>query len=133
MLKAELGKEIVIKVINDIGILADITRVVADMGISLLAVTCWVEGANGIIHLVTDDNLRATDALRKHHYESREAKVVLAELPHKPGMLKILAEKLKAAKIDIHHLYATTHSSDAKCLTVLSTSDNDRAVVTLNK
>lgn len=133
MLKAELGKEIVVKVLNDIGVLADIAKVVAEKGISLAAVSCWVEGADGVIHLVTDDNLRASDALRKHGYDVAERKVVVAELPHKPGLLKQLAEKLKVAKIDIHHLYASAHSADARCLAVLSTSDNDRAVVVINK
>ena len=133
MLKAEQGKEIIIKVLNDIGVLADITKVVADKGVSIRAVCCWVEGADGIIHLVTDDNLRATDALRKNKFTVREAGIVIAELPHKPGMLKHLAEKLKTAKIYIHHLYASAHSADAKCLTVLSTSDNDRAMIEINK
>jgi hypothetical protein len=133
MLKAEQGKELIIKVLNDIGVLADISRIVADKGISIRAVSCWVEGQDGVIHLVTDDNLRAGDALRKSKFNVREAGVVIAELPHKPGMLKHLTETLKAAKIDIHHLYASAHSADAKCLTVFSTSDNDRAIVEINK
>jgi hypothetical protein len=132
MLKAELGKEIVIKVLNDIGVLAEISRLVAEKGISIVAVSCWVEGSTGIIHLVTDDNLRATDVLRKKSYDLREEKVVLADLPHKPGMLKRLADKLKEAKIDIHHLYGSADHAE-NCRLVFSSSDNDRAVVEINK
>ncbi len=133
MLKAELGKEIVVKVVNDIGVLADITKAVAEKGISILAVSCWVEGEKGIIHLVTDDNLRAGDVLRKMKLDVQEKKVVMSELPHKPGMLMHLANILKTARIDIHHLYASADQSATKCLMVFSTSDNDRAMVEINK
>ena len=133
MLKAELGKEILVTVVNDIGVLADITKAVAEKGISILAASCWVEGEKGIIHLVTDDNLRAGDALRKKKLDVKEMKVVLAELPHKPGMLKHLAETLSAAQIDIHHLYASADVNAPKCLLVFSSSDNDRAMVEINR
>ena len=132
MLKAELGQELVLEVLNDIGVLAEITQVVSDKGISLRAVSSWVKGADGLIHLVTDDNLRAGDALRKKKFKVREEKVILAELPNKPGMLKRLTERLEAEQIDIHHLYATADGID-KCLVVFSSSDNDRAMVEINR
>lgn len=131
MLKAELGKEIVVKVVNDIGILVEISRMVADKGIGIKAISSWVEGANGIIHLVTDDNLRAYDALQKTPFEVSEKKVVLTHLPHKPGMLKRLTETLKASGIDIHHLYGSADGAK-DCLVVFSSSDNDRAMVDIN-
>src|SRR5690242_2203442 len=106
MLKAEQGKEIIIKVLNEIGTLAEISKIVAEKGVSILAVSAWTDGVDGIIHLVTDDNLRASDALRKKNFQLREGRVVLVELPHKPGMLKHMTEVLKAANIDNHHIYA---------------------------
>jgi hypothetical protein len=56
----------------------------------------------------------------------------LTEVPHKPGMLKRLAEQLRTARIDIHHLYGSADNAP-NCLIVFSSSDNDRAVVTINK
>lgn len=132
MFNIKAGQEIVIKTLNDIGVIADIARIVADKGIGILAVSCWVEGPEGIIHLVTDDNLRAGDALRKHKYDVQERKVLLVETLHKPGMLKHLTEALKAALIDIHHLYASADGAE-KCLVVFSCSDHDRAIVELKK
>ncbi|MDD5596198.1 MAG: ACT domain-containing protein, partial [Candidatus Omnitrophica bacterium] len=61
---ANLAKEIVVTVVNKIGILADISKLVADHGINIEAVAGYADKDNNAkIMLVTDDNLRVTDAL----------------------------------------------------------------------
>ncbi len=132
MIKANLGKEIVFKTINDIGVVADVSKSLAQRGISMLAVSAWVEGAYGIIHMTTDDNRRALDCLNKK-FQVRENSVISIELPNKVGMLKRVTEKLKAEKIDIHHLFATALPTHEKCLVVFSTSNNDRAILAMKK
>lgn len=133
MLKATLGKEIVVRRTNEIGALADIAKILAEKGLSILAVSAWVEGAMGVFHLVVDDGLRAMDALRAHKYDPREMSVVIMDVPHKPGMLKLIAEKLKAEGIDLHHLYASAQINQPECGIVFSSSDNQRAMVVLNQ
>jgi hypothetical protein len=130
MIKATMGKEIIIKTLNDIGVVAEISKIVAQRGISIVAVSAWVEGAHGIIHLVTEDNQRAMDCLGEK-FQPREAAVVVVEVAHKPGMLKSVTEKLKTEGIDIHHLYASTVSSAEKCMLVFSSANNDRALLSL--
>jgi hypothetical protein len=133
MLRAKPAKEVTVKVRNEIGVLAGMSRLIADKGINILAACAWVEGENGILHLVTGDNLRVVDALRSRSYNPHEAEVVLVESPHKPGLLKHLTEKLSQAGIDIHHLYASATEDQARCLIVLATANNDRAIVVLNQ
>ncbi len=132
MIKATMGKEIVFKTINDIGVISGVSKSLAQRGISMSAMSAWVEGAYGIIHLVTDDNLRALDCLKKQ-FQLRENGVILVELPHKVGMLKRVTDKLKAEGIDIHHLYATALPDHGKSLVVFSTANNDRALLALKK
>lgn len=131
MLNARPAKEVVITLQNDVGALNDIAKIVADKGINVLATSNWVEGPRAIVHLVTDDNVRAGDALRAHNYNVREADVVVAEAPHRPGMLRHVTEKLAKEGIDIHHLYATATAAQETCLLVFATANNDRAVVRL--
>lgn len=133
MLKATMGKEIVVRRTNEIGVLADIAKIVAEKGLSILAMSAWVEGSMGVIHLVVDDTLRAMDALRLHKYDPKEMSVVMMDVPHKPGMLKLIAEKLKTAGIDLHHLYASAPINQPECGIVFSSSDNQRALVVLNQ
>jgi len=132
MLKTRPAKEVVIRVPNAIGTLNEIARTMADKGINILAISAWVEGAQAVIRLVTDDSVRVLDALRAHKYDAREADVLVTEPPHKPGMLHRMTEKLARADIDIHHLYATAGTSQAECLLVFATANNDRAMVLLN-
>jgi hypothetical protein len=53
--------------------------------------------------------------------------------PHKPGMLRLLTEKMKGAGIDLHHLYASAALDQTKCLVVFSSADNQKAMVVLNQ
>ena len=133
MVRARIAKEVVVKVRNEIGILAEISRLVADKGINILAASAWISGADAVIHLVTGDNLRVSDVLRAKSYNPRESDIVFVETPHKPGLLRHVTEKLSQAGIDIHHLYASAATDQDKCLVVFACANNDRAVVVLNE
>ena len=131
MLKVRVAKETVVRMPNEIGGLDSMAKLIADKGANILAVTAWVEGAESVFRLLSDDDVRVADALRTCGYEVSQADVLVAEMPHKPGMLHRVAETLAQKEIDIHHLYATATSSQEQCLVVLSTANNDRAIVLL--
>lgn len=132
-LKATRAKEVVIKVTNRIGILADLAKFVADRGVNLLAVNAAVCGDQAVIRLVTDDNLRADDILREHGYSPHEEDVIMLMIPHKPGMLHRVSEILAESMIDTHHIYATSTDTEGQCCVVLHTANDDQALVKLNE
>lgn len=133
MVSAKQCKEISVRVLNDIGILAQLTRIVADKGVNIRAAAAWVEDENkGVIRLVTDDNLRAVDALRAHNYAPEEINSVEVIMHHSPGMLSSLCDKIGRGGINIHYLYASAPISDEICLAVLATDNDERALVLLN-
>jgi len=124
------GKEIVVTVANKIGVLADISRVVADHGINIQALAGWGDADKAQIMLVTGDNQRAVDALKKKNYTAiHESDVVLVELENKPGVMKTVTAKLAENQIDIKYIYGTTCSCGGPALVVLRTSDNERALM----
>jgi hypothetical protein len=131
---AKLKKEIRVTVVNKIGVLADISETLADHGINIEATAGYAVGNNATIMLVADDNLRALDALKKEGYKSaKEAEVVVVTLENKPGALKAITTKLAENDIDIKQLYGTTCSEGCPATIVLSTSNNDKAVVAFKK
>lgn len=132
MLTARPAKEIVIRMTNEIGALGRMTKLISDKGINLLAASAWVEGADAVIRLVTDDAVRALDALKAAKYAAREADVLVVELPHKPGMLRHITDRLAEGGIDIHHLYATASAAHQEGMVVLASANNDRALLLLN-
>jgi hypothetical protein len=132
MLKARPAKEIIVKMPNEIGALDRMAKTISDKGANLLAVTAWVEGADAVIRLVTDDTSRVMDTLKAHDYAAREADVLVVEVPHKPGMLRRITSSLAEGGIDIHHLYATAPTGLAESMVVFASANNDRAMVLLN-
>ena len=131
---ALLGKEIVVTVQNKIGILAEISKLVADHGINIEAVAGYAMNNEAKIMLVTGDNLRIVDALRKAGYNSiKEEEVVIVELDNKPGALKNVTVVLAGQGIDIKHVYGTVSSAECPAKIILSTSDNEKALVTFKK
>jgi len=82
--------------------------------------------------MVTEDNLRAMECLDRK-FQARESGVVMVEIPNRPGSLRGIASDLKSEGIDIHHLYASAIPNHEKSLIVFASSNNDRALVLLNR
>jgi len=129
MMTVRLAKEIVVRVPNHIGVLAQISKLIADKGYNLEALSGSREGMAAVIRMVTEDNLRVSDALREKGFYPVEEDVIAVELPHKPGMLRRVAEDLARADVDIEHMYATAVGD--RSLIVFSSSNNERALVAL--
>ncbi|MFQ5953092.1 MAG: ACT domain-containing protein [Candidatus Omnitrophota bacterium] len=131
-----LGREITVTATNKVGILADITKSIAEHGINIEGIAGYVEPdtITARIMLLTDENRRALDILKEKGYDaSEEYEIVIVELENKPGALKIVSEKLAAEGIDIQYTYGTTCATACPCRMVFATNNNDKAVVTLKK
>lgn len=125
------GMEVVVRMKNRCGILAEIAKLVSDQGLNVLALNGAKCGEDCVVRLMTDDNLRAKDVLAEKNFEPQEEGVVIVELANKPGMLKRVADTLANEGIDICHVYATAGQEDDKCLLVFHSSDDEHALVTL--
>jgi hypothetical protein len=133
---ASLGKEICITVVNKIGVLADISKVLAQAGINIEAVAGYAKenSQEAQIILITSDNQQAAEALKKENYTSvAQEEVVVLELENEPGALKEITTRLSAAGIDIKYIYGTTCAANCPAKLVLSTSDNQKALEAFKK
>ncbi len=132
MLKTRPAKEVTVRMENEIGTLDAVAKAIAERGANVLAVCAWVEGAQAVIRVLTDDSVRVLDTLRALNHQAREADVLVTEAPHKPGMLHRITATLARGGLDIHHLYATATHAQEQSLVVFATANNDRALVLLN-
>ena len=131
MLKSKLAKEAIVRMKNRVGVLAQVTKLIADQSINVDAVIATVEGDDAVIRLMTSDHQRTIDTLCGQRLEVQEARVVRVEAAHRPGLLRYISEKLARENIDLLYLYATAVDAD-NCLIVLSSTNNDWAVMVLN-
>ena len=107
-------------------------KLLSEQGVITLAVNCWIEGDHAHFRLMTEDTLRTMDLLAEKGYEPKVTNVVVVECDHRPGIVKHLTDRLILHGINITHLYATATVDQDECLVVLSTSNNERAIVELN-
>lgn len=133
MLKARQGKEVMVRIANNVSELAKLTKVVAERGVNILAVSLWVENAELVMRLVVDDTLRAMDVLQGNGYKPQERSVVLVDAAHRPGILRHITDTLGREKIELSHLFASATMEQDVCFVVLNSSDNERAIALLNR
>jgi len=125
-----LGKELVVTAPNKIGILANISKILADHGINIEGVAGYAANNEAKIMLVVDDTLRGREALEKNGYKTiKENEVIVVVLENKPGALKGITAKMVAEKIDIKYTYGSACPEGCPARLILSTSDNERALV----
>jgi len=128
LLDAQLRREIVLTAENRTGLLAEIGRLLADMGINLLSIVLSAAGETAIIRLLATSQSYAGDALRGAGFSVEERDVVVIELPHHPGFLCRVSEALARKEISLVGLHVTVSEEGSTGVVVFSCSDNGRVV-----
>ena len=128
MLDAQLRCEIVLTAENRAGLLAEISRLLGDMGINVLSIALAATDETAVIRLLATSQSYARDALREAGFSVEERDVVVVELPHHPGFLCRVTEALLRKEISLVDLHATVSEEGSTGVVVFSCSDNGRAV-----
>lgn len=132
--RVTLGEELVITVKNKIGLLAEISELLANRGINIESALGYESGKTAKLMLVTTANIAIISELKRKYRSVKEKEVVMVELEDKPGSMKVVTTELKQAKIDITYLYVTSPSnSGGSSRMVIQTSDNEKAMALLSK
>ena len=128
MLDAQLRSEIVLTCENRTGLLAEISQLLGDMGISLLSIALHTDDDMVCIRLLATSQSYARDALSAAGFHVEERDVVVIELPHYPGFLGRISGALARKHISLVDLHATVSEEGSTGVIVFSCSDNGRAV-----
>lgn len=127
----ELEKEFVVVSENKVGVLSKVAAMLADRGIDIVAISAQAAGGVALMNFVTDDALRTRDLLAKNGFKAHENAVLLVEIEDKPGALVWITRKLAAKKINILNVYGSAPVSYGPCALVVTTDNNQKALVTL--
>ena len=128
MVNVRMQCEIVIEHEDRVGLVAEVSRLLGDMGINLLSVVVRSNGEKASLALVTSSQSHAAEALRAAGFSIVERDVVLMELPHHPGFLSRISEALARKEITIEELYSTVPEGSSTGVVVFRCSDNGNAV-----
>ena len=128
MIDARLQQEIVLRSEDRIGVLAEIASVLSEMGINLLSVRLRSIEGEAVVHLLTNSQSYACEALRDAGFDISQRDVVVVALPHHPGFLRRTSEALARKDISIDDLHLSVPEEGKVSVVVLTCSNNAHAI-----
>ncbi len=132
MAKARKVKNLVFTLPNKVGLLAEVSGVLAKAKINIDALCAYEMEDKAIFMLAASSPLRATKALTPLGAEIKEEEAVAVDMPNRPGELEKVAQKLADAGININLIYGTTGTGKTSTC-FLKTADNKKAIRLINK
>jgi hypothetical protein len=132
MIKAELGKQLMMSADNEIGLLAAVSSTIAAAGINLVGTCAYAVKGKAAFMIVTDDNNAAKKLLESHRFNVVEEEVILLSMDNKPGVLRKVTEKIVAAGIDLRMMYGSVDPT-AEIARIILISKNNLDVLMLIK
>ena len=124
-------KQLSIFVENKQGRLVEITKMLADSGVNMRALSIADTRDFGILRLIVDDTQKACLVLAENSVMVKITDVVAVEMPHRTGSLNAALTVLSNAGINVEYLYAFLSSSGQGAYVVLRVADNAQAEQTL--
>ena len=111
---------------NRIGQLAEITRLLADAGIDLRAMSIAETSDYGLARMIVDDSHKASSILLQHGDILSMTPVWAVEVPDRPGGLAEVLQVLTEAHVDVEYMYSLFTHKEGNAYMVMRVSDDPR-------
>ena len=112
---------------NRKGSLSEVTRVLADSGINLRALSIADTTDFGILRVIVDDVDGAKNALDEIGVVSKITDVIAVKIDDKTGGLASVLDTLSVAGVEIEYMYAFLGREEGRALMVIKTAADDAA------
>ena len=119
-------ERIIIIVRDEVGVIASVTRALADREVNIESLDTERAGEQGIITLTTDDTDTALKALAQAGFRATTDDSLVFRLPDQPGALARVAERFKAAGVNIQSLHILDRRA-GQAVVALSAQDREEA------
>lgn len=124
MVKAELTKQLLIRLDSKVGSLAHVTSAISSHGINMIALCAYEVEQMVCIMFVTDDNNEAKQLLEKQGVKVGEDEVIMLRIDNKPGALQAVTDKIADAGINLQLMYGSADEGAETCSIVLIARNN---------
>jgi len=108
---------------NRAGQLAEITKVLADHGIDLRAISIAETADYGVLRMIVDNAEKATGVLLTNGYILSMTPVLVVGVPDQPGGLAPVLSVMAEGNIDIEYMYSLFTPEVGKAYMVFRISD----------
>jgi hypothetical protein len=131
MPRARKGKELSVRLGNNIGTGAGLFSKLKEGGVNVIASCCYLIGQEARFTIVADDSDAAARILGENGLETSAQEVLLVELPNSAGAFAQVLQEISKLGVDVSSAYITAMARIA--LGVLKTGDDDRVLEALNQ
>ena len=127
-----LMKQMSVFVENTTGRLSDLTGVLAENNIDIIACTIADTVDFGILRCIVEDPEKATEILKEHGFTASITEVIAVSVEDKPGGLARVLDLMAAEGIGVDYMYSFIRGHKGTGLMLFKFADNDRALKTLS-
>jgi len=111
---------------NRAGQLALVTRVLADHGVDMRAISIAETSDYGVLRVIVDDAERATNVLLENGYVLSMTPVTAVAVPDHSGGLAPVLEALAEGNMDVEYMYSLFTHKEGMAYMVFRISDEER-------
>ncbi len=133
MFEAHGATQFSLFLVNKPGILAQVTRALADEKINLVAMTLVDSQEHGVLRFVAENPAAARAVLGKLNLPMTETEVLCVDLSNHPGALADVATLLGQNHININYAYCTSGAPGGRTTGVFKAADQAKAQHLLSK
>ena len=126
-------KQISVFLENNAGRLGEVTRVIADAGVNLRAISIADTADFGILRLIVNDSDLAMNALNKAGFTTRVSDVAAVEIDDTPGSLAKVMELFQKTRVNIEYLYASLEGKTGKAVVIFKLEDHQKGLQILKE
>ncbi len=116
---------------NKAGRLAEVTRILAEAGINIRALSLADTSDFGILRLIVNDNNKAKEVLKAHGFTVGKTDVVAVEVEDRPGGLHKILDSLYRANVNVEYMYAFVQQSGSNAVIIFRFDNFEEAVKVL--
>ena len=129
----ELVRQFSVFLVNKPGVLAQVTKVIAQAKINIMAMTMTDSSEHGVLRLVGEDPAHLRKALAGLNLPTTETEVLMVTMANRTGALAEVCQRLADSHINIGYAYCTTGASGGKTQGIFKVADNKKAMKVLKE
>ena len=119
--------------VNKPGVLAQVTKALADAKVNLAAMTLVDSQEHGVLRMVVEREAEPRAVLAKLNLPMTETEVLCLELSNRPGALADVAQLLGENHININYAYCTSGAPGGHTTGIFKVADLNKARHVLQK
>lgn len=129
MIKGAMNKQLIVRVGNEVGTLAQITSLISSYKINMVAICAYAVEGNCVVTMVTENNIHAKRLLKEKGYDVTEEDVVLVSVDNAPGALHSITEKISAAGVGLKLIYGSVEKTGKTSRIVFVSEENPKKIL----